>query len=206
MKAAVGGRLKTLLSGGAPLAEDAQAYIRQVLTCVVVQGYGLTETSSTACISWPDDLSVGHVGPPLNGVEIRLVDWEEGGYCVTDEVGPRGEIVVGGDHVSSGYFLMPDKTEEDFFEENGTMFFRTGDIGQLLPTGCIKIVDRKKDLVRGVLSSIFLLSLLRFQTSISSTHSPAQAPGRRVHLLGQGGGQPQDLPASGEHLRVRGLQ
>ncbi len=147
MKAAVGGRLRALLSGGAPLAEDAQAYIRQVLTCTVLQGYGLTETASTACISDPDDLSVGHVGPPLQGVELRLVNWEEGGYLVSDEDGPRGEIVVGGNHVSQGYYEMPDKTAEDFFNDGGKQFFRTGDIGQFLPNGNIKIIDRKKDLV-----------------------------------------------------------
>ena len=63
--------------------------------------------------------------------------------------GPRGEIVIGGPHVSEGYFEMPDKTREDFFEsESGVRFFRTGDIGQLRPDGSLRIIDRKKDLVK----------------------------------------------------------
>jgi len=150
MKAAVGGRLRVMLSGGAPIAEDAHRFIRTVLTTPLMQGYGLTETCSTGCIADPMDLTTGHVGPPVNGVTLKLVDWTEGGYTVDDEVGPRGEIVIGGDHVSAGYFNMPEKTAEEFYEEDGQQFFRTGDIGQMLVgRNCqIKIIDRKKDLVK----------------------------------------------------------
>jgi long-chain acyl-CoA synthetase len=73
----------------------------------------------------------GRVGPPLYGVDIKLIDWEEGGYRVTDSVGPRGEIVVGGKHVAKGYYNMPEQTEQDFFDENGKRWFKTGDIGQV---------------------------------------------------------------------------
>jgi long-chain acyl-CoA synthetase len=149
MRAAVGGNLRVMLSGGAPLAEDAQRFIRTTLTTPLLQGYGLTETTSTACISDPDDLTVGHVGPPLNGVSLKLVDWKEGGYTVDDEDGPRGEIVIGGNHVSQGYYNMPEKTKEDFFQEGGLQYFRTGDIGQLVGDNCaVKIIDRKKDLLK----------------------------------------------------------
>ncbi len=120
---------------------------RQVLGCKMMQGYGLTETCSTACITDAEDLSVGNVGPPLNGVTLILVDWDEAGYTVTDKGGPRGEICVGGDHVSAGYYKLPEKTKEDFFQREGVQYFRTGDIGQMLPGGNIKIIDRKKDLV-----------------------------------------------------------
>ena len=137
-----------MLSGGAPLASDAQEFIRTALTCDLVQGYGLTETSSTACISDCNDLTVGHVGPPLPGVYLKLVNWEEGGYTVEDKGGPRGEIVIGGEHVSMGYFNMPSKTAEDFFEEEGIRYFRTGDIGQIMKNGSLKIIDRNKDLVK----------------------------------------------------------
>lgn len=74
----------------------------------------------------------------------QILDWEEGNYSINDSVGARGEIIIGGDHVSEGYFNMPSKTAEDFYEEDGKQFFRTGDIGQVLPDGNIKIVDRKK--------------------------------------------------------------
>ena len=63
-----------------------------------ISGYGLTETASTATITDPDDISVGRVGTPLQGVDIKLASWSEGGYSVTDNVGPRGEIHVGGNN------------------------------------------------------------------------------------------------------------
>ena len=84
----------------------------------------------------------------MQGVHLRLVNWEEGGYTVTDECGPRGEIMVGGGHVAVGYYEMPDKTAEEFREEAGTRWFRTGDIGQLHGDGTIQIIDRRKDLVK----------------------------------------------------------
>jgi len=149
MRAAVGGRLRVMLSGGAPLSQEAHGFIRTALTTPLLQGYGLTETTSTGCIQDPADLSVGTVGPPLNGVSLKLIDWKEGGYTVNDVDGPRGEIVIGGNHVSMGYYKMPEKTAEDFYMEDGIQYFRTGDIGKLIGDNCaIKIIDRKKDLVK----------------------------------------------------------
>merc|ERR1712098_492240 len=92
--------------------------------------------------------STGRVGPPLQEVDIRLVDWAEGGYTIRDQPRPRGEIVIGGGHVAKEYYAMPEKTQEDFFNENGKRWFRTGDIGQMMQDGTIKIIDRKKDLVK----------------------------------------------------------
>ena len=133
----------------------------------VVLGYGLTESTATASISDPQDLTTGHVGPPLEGVDIKIVNWEEGGYTVQDACGPRGEIMIGGMHIAKGYYNMPEKTREDFFTEDGKQYFKTGmlyiffqrifsffiflspgDIGQILENGSIKIIDRKKDLVK----------------------------------------------------------
>ena len=81
-------------------------------------------------------------------MDLRLVNWEEGGYTVTDPQGPRGEILVGGGHVAKEYYKMPDKTEQEFFQENGRRWFRTGDVGHMRPDGTIQIIDRKKDLVK----------------------------------------------------------
>jgi len=147
-RAAVGGKVRVLLSGGAPLAPDAHDFCRTCLGIKLLQGYGLTETCATACIPDSGDLSTGTVGPPLQEVDIRLVNWEEGGYTVTDTQGPRGEVVIGGGHVAKGYYGLPEKTNEDFFNDHGKRWFRTGDIGQMMPNGTIKIIDRKKDLVK----------------------------------------------------------
>merc|ERR1711993_145201 len=67
---------------------------------------------------------------------------------VTDRPKPRGEVLIGGNCVADGYFLMEEKTKEDFFFENGRRWFRSGDIAQLEPEGVLKIIDRKKDLVK----------------------------------------------------------
>jgi long-chain acyl-CoA synthetase len=79
---------------------------------------------------------------------LRLVDWLDGGYRCTDKPNPRGEIYIGGDNVSLGYYNMPEKTKEDFHHIDGVRYFATGDIGEILPNGVLKIVDRKKDLVK----------------------------------------------------------
>jgi len=147
-KAILGGRMRAMLSGGAPLAPDSHDFCRTCLGITLLQGYGLTETCATACVPDGHDLSTGRVGPPLQQISLRLVDWEEGGYLVSDPHGPRGEVVIGGGQVAAGYYNMPEKTREDFFTEHGTRWFRTGDIGQMMPDGTIKIVDRKKDLVK----------------------------------------------------------
>ena len=147
-RAIVGGNLRLLLSGGAPLAADAHDFVRTCLCITLLQGYGLTETAATACIPDGADLSTERVGAPLQEVDLKLVNWEEGGYTVTDSQGPRGEIMVGGGHVAVGYYEMPDKTAEEFFNENGKRWFKTGDIGQLHEDGTIQIIDRKKDLVK----------------------------------------------------------
>jgi len=147
-KAILGGRLRCLLSGGAPLAPDAHDFCRACLGLTLLQGYGLTETAATACIPDGGDLSTGRVGAPLQDVDIKLVNWDEGGYTVTDQQGPRGEIVIGGGHIAKEYYGMPDKTDEEFFDEDGKRWFKTGDIGQMMEDGTIKIIDRKKDLVK----------------------------------------------------------
>jgi len=148
MKALVGGNVRTMISGGAPLAPDVQEYVRACLGVTLLQGYGLTETCGTACIPDTGDLSTGRVGPPLQEVDIRLVNWEEGGYMVSDQCGPRGEVVIGGDHLAKEYYKMPEKTKEEFYMDGGKRWFRTGDIGHMMTNGTIKIIDRKKDLVK----------------------------------------------------------
>lgn len=86
------------------------------------------------------DMTVGRVGAATTVCDIKLVNWEEGNYRVTDSPYPRGEIVVGGENVSAGYYKLPDKTKEDFFEAEGKRWFRTGDISEIHEDGVVKII------------------------------------------------------------------
>ena len=141
--------MRLILAGGAPLSPDAHEFLRASLGVVLVQGYGLTESCACACIMDNDQVDTGGVGPPLYGVKISLVNWEEGNYRVTDKPCPRGEILIGGENVATGYYKMPEKTAEDFFtDDDGVRWFKTGDIGQIDENGTLRIVDRKKDLVK----------------------------------------------------------
>ena len=112
------------------------------------QGYGLTETASCATVTHVRDRKCGRAGAPLMDVDIKLVNWDEGNYRVTDQPNPRGEIHVGGDNVAVGYFKNEKETAANFYEENGRRWFRTGDIGEFEQDGVLKIIDRKKDLVK----------------------------------------------------------
>ncbi|KAG8232638.1 hypothetical protein J437_LFUL012598 [Ladona fulva] len=144
----MGGRLRLVLTGGAPLSPDTHELIKVCLCVQVIQGYGLTETTSCATVMDRHDRRTGRVGGPTTVCDIRLVDWEEGNYRITDKPHPRGEIIIGGETVSPGYYKNPEKTKEDFFEADGRRWFRTGDIGEIHEDGVIRIIDRKKDLVK----------------------------------------------------------
>ena len=74
--------------------------------------------------------------------QIKLVNWEEGNYSVNDIPNPRGEVHIGGSNVAVGYYKQPEKTKEEFYEENGIWWFRTGDIGEFTPEGNLKVESR----------------------------------------------------------------
>jgi len=144
----LGGRVRLMLTGGAPLSPDTHSLSRTCLCLPVMQGYGLTETTACATVTSPIDRKTGRAGAPLLDVKIKLVNWEEGNYRITDEPNPRGEIHIGGHNVALGYYKNKEKTEEDFYDGEGLRWFRTGDIGEFDKDGVIRIIDRKKDLVK----------------------------------------------------------
>lgn len=149
VRSLLGGNTRVLLSGGAPLSAATQRFMNICLCCPVGQGYGLTETCGAGTISEVWDYSTGRVGAPLVCSEITLKDWDEGGYHSTDQPNPRGEILIGGPNVAMGYYKNEAKNREDFHvDNNGQRWFCTGDIGEFHPDGCLKIIDRKKDLVK----------------------------------------------------------
>ncbi|CAD7011863.1 unnamed protein product [Ceratitis capitata] len=136
----LGSRVRLVLCGGAPLSPDTHEQIKTCLCVDVVQGYGLTETTSGAAVMDSRDMSYGRTGAPLTVCDLRLVNWEEGRYRITNKPYPQGEVIIGGDNVSKGYYKLPDKTAEDFFEEDGRQWFKTGDIGEIHPDGVLKII------------------------------------------------------------------
>uniref|UniRef100_A0A671LZQ2 long-chain-fatty-acid--CoA ligase n=1 Tax=Sinocyclocheilus anshuiensis TaxID=1608454 RepID=A0A671LZQ2_9TELE len=145
----LGGCVRLMLSGGAPLSASTQRFMN-VCFCPVAVGYGLTETCGAGTISEFSDYSTGRVGAPLICSEIKLRDWPEGGYTSQDKPHPRGEILIGGPNVAMGYYESEGEGENDNFwvDEAGQRWFCTGDVGEVHPDGCLQIVDRKKDLVK----------------------------------------------------------
>lgn len=144
-----GGELKYMICGGAPLNANTQSTVRSALDLILIQGYGATETTGAVLCMNLDELEYGNVGMPLGEVRFRLRDWSEGGYSVQDKPNPRGEILIGGDLITTGYFKRDELNKESFFvDSNGTRWFQTGDVGEILSSGLIKIIDRCKDLIK----------------------------------------------------------
>ncbi|XP_050036528.2 long-chain-fatty-acid--CoA ligase 4-like [Dermacentor andersoni] len=148
VRRALGSRLKVVVSGSAPLSIRTRRFARACLCCHVIEAYGLTETCAVATVNDIDDTSVGRVGAPIPGCYLRLVDWSEGSYRISDKPNPRGEIVIGGAFVTLGYFKRDELTRESFRHESGVRWFYTGDVGEIFPDGTLRIIDRKKELVK----------------------------------------------------------
>jgi len=144
-KEQVGGRLRGLVSGGAPLSKSTHQFLRIVFSVPAIQGYGLTETTGLLCAQPVDHLGTEVVGAPFPSSEVKLVDVPDMKYTSEDKPFPRGELWARGTGIALGYYNQPEKTKEEF-KEGG--WFATGDIGQWNADGTISIVDRKKNLVK----------------------------------------------------------
>uniref|UniRef100_A0A8C1ZSF8 long-chain-fatty-acid--CoA ligase n=1 Tax=Cyprinus carpio TaxID=7962 RepID=A0A8C1ZSF8_CYPCA len=208
VRALLGGRLRVLLSGGAPLSAVTQRFMNICFCCPVGQGYGLTETCGAGTISQLWDYSTGRVGAPLVCCEIQLKDWIEGGYRSTDRPCPRGEILVGGPNVTMGYYKNKQKNSEDFFmDEKGQRWFCTGDIGEFHGDGCLKIIDRKKDLVK--LQAGEYVSLGKVEAVLKNCplvdNICAYANSDESYVIGFVVPNQKQLLALAERKRVRGL-
>eukprot|EP00960_Hanusia_phi_P033133 750298-Hanusia_phi.AAC.3 len=163
IKKITGGRLKIAISGGGPIDEEVQSFCSAAI-CPIIQGYGLTETCGGGAVQFIGDTRVGVVGMPLSSLQVKLVDartednteyiMDSNGvpYRTTDVLNAngepclgRGEVLIGGNVVTSGYYKMPKETKEAYLPGG---YFATGDIGEWTPDGSLKIVDRKKNLVK----------------------------------------------------------
>jgi long-chain acyl-CoA synthetase len=128
LRAAMGGQVKYAVSGGAPLGDRLGHFFRSI-GLVVLEGYGLTETSAPAMIGRPSDAKIGKVGRVLPGCAVKIAD--------------DGEILLKGSNVLRGYWRNPEATKAAI--QDG--WFRTGDIGELDEEGFISITGRKKELI-----------------------------------------------------------
>jgi long-chain acyl-CoA synthetase len=131
----------TFAAGGMALQPAVARKWRQLTGKAIIEGYGLSETSPVLCANRPDlEEFSGTVGYPVPSTEISIRD--AGGEPVA--MGERGEICARGPQVMAGYWDRPMATEAAMTSDG---FFRTGDVGVMLPDGQIKIVDRLKDMI-----------------------------------------------------------
>ncbi|KAL6607893.1 hypothetical protein ACP70R_040956 [Stipagrostis hirtigluma subsp. patula] len=144
VKARLGGRIRLLISGGAPLSNEIEEFLRVTTCAYFIQGYGLTETLGPSTVCYIDDMAlVGTVGVAATYTEMRLEEVPEMGY---DPLGvpSRGEICIRGKSLFSGYYKNPELTNEAIVDG----WFHTGDIGEMTPDGILKVIDRKKNIFK----------------------------------------------------------
>ena len=132
--------MRLFVSGSAPLLPETFDQFRTRTGFTILERYGMSETGMNTSNPLEGERIAGTVGPPLPGVAVRVAD-AEGRPLAAGEV---GGIEVKGPNVFAGYWRMPDKTREEFTADG---YFRTGDVGELLPNGYLRIVGRAKDLI-----------------------------------------------------------
>jgi long-chain acyl-CoA synthetase len=129
MRRCFGGRLKAMVSGGAPLNPDIGAFFL-ALGVTLLQGYGQTEAAPVIACNPPGRVKIDTVGPPLDGVSVRLAE--------------DGELLVRGDNVMKGYWKDPEGTARTL----AGGWLHTGDVGQIDADGYIRITERKRDFIK----------------------------------------------------------
>jgi long-chain acyl-CoA synthetase len=129
LRAALGGKARWAISGGAALSERLGHFFRGV-GVTVLEGYGLTETSPAAAVNMPGRQKIGTVGRPLPGVAIRIAD--------------DGEVLISGKIVFGGYWNNEQATADTFTDDG---WYKTGDLGELDDEGFLKITGRKKEII-----------------------------------------------------------
>jgi long-chain acyl-CoA synthetase len=129
LRAALGGEVEWVISGGAPLGRRLGHFFRGA-GIPVLEGWGLTETTAAAAVNRPDAVKIGTVGPPLAGTTVRVAD--------------DGELLVRGEHVFERYWADPDATAA---ARDGEGFLHTGDLGDIDADGYVSITGRIKEIL-----------------------------------------------------------
>lgn len=144
-----GGNMKLFVSAAAPMDPRIMETLRVMCSCRFIQGYGQTESAGPLSISYDCDTYPGSSGPPMACSIAKVVDVPEMNYLSTDMTDgvptPRGELCFQGSNLSKEYFKDPEHTAELYDSEG---WLHTGDIAMITPSGCIKLIDRRKNMFK----------------------------------------------------------
>ncbi|MGC2413917.1 MAG: long-chain fatty acid--CoA ligase [Stellaceae bacterium] len=154
VRARFGGRLKAMISGGAPLNPEIGGFFL-ALGVQLLQGYGQTEAAPVVCCNPPGHIRIDTVGPPLDGVEVKIAE--------------DGEILVAGDNVMTGYWNDPEATSRTLIDG----WLHTGDIGRLDRDFYLSITDRKRDFIKN--SGGDMIAPARVEAALTLAPEIAQA-------------------------------
>ncbi|XP_034050388.1 long-chain-fatty-acid--CoA ligase 5-like [Thalassophryne amazonica] len=142
VQASMGGNVRIMVTGAAPISPSVLNFLRAVLGCQIFEGYGQTECTAGCTFTMSGDATSGHVGVPLPCNFVKLVDVEEMNYFASNG---EGEVCIKGQNVFKGYLKDPERTAEALDKAG---WLHTGDIGKWMPSGVLKIVDRKKNIFK----------------------------------------------------------